>query len=215
VDLVYTDADTIDENGAIELRMIHGRHGAGGGHPKTTVADCIYRDCFVMPGIITVRKTLFLRIGGFDERLSGYEDDDLFVRAVQAGRVGYVPVSTLRWRFYGANYSFTHRMVDSRLYYWQKLLREQAKNGTDSERTRRITLRFLKEFLWQCSMKLEEGDPLASRNLTAALELLPYVSKIDRAAFRLSRWAWRRRSPMARQARLWFMRGLESAPPRA
>jgi glycosyltransferase involved in cell wall biosynthesis len=55
VDLVYTDADTIDENGAIEIRGIHARHGAGGRHPKTTVADCIYRDCFLMPGIITVR----------------------------------------------------------------------------------------------------------------------------------------------------------------
>jgi len=214
VDLVYTDADTINEDGEVELMGIHARHRAGGKQPKTSLSDCIYDDCFVMPGIMTVRKEMFTRIGGFDEHLSGYEDDDFFVRGVQAGRIGYVPVSTLRWRFYGGNYSRSHRMVDSRLHYWRKLLGEHARDGDDPVRARRLTLRFLEQFLSQCSLQLEEGDPLAADNLKAALTLLPFVGPVDRAAFSLVRWAWSARSPAARHARIWFLWGLESPAPR-
>jgi glycosyltransferase involved in cell wall biosynthesis len=213
VDLVYTDADTIDENGEIEHRNVHARLSAGGRHPKTDMTECLCRDVFVMPGVTTVRKELFVRIDGFDERLSGYEDDDFFVRALQAGRIGYVPASTLRWRFYGSNYSSSRRMIDSRLYYWQKLLREHADSANDRGLARRITLRFLRECLSQCSMQLDEEAELASYNLDAALKLLPHAGPIDRVAFALTRWSWSRRGKLARQARLWFMHGLERADP--
>jgi glycosyltransferase involved in cell wall biosynthesis len=210
VDLVYTDADTIDEDGEIVLSAIHAQHGAGGRQPKTCLEDGLYQDIFVMPGVTTMRKELFEQIGGFDERLSGYEDDDLILRAVQAGSVGYVPVSTLRWRMYGANYSQTHRMVDSRLYYWRKLVREYTDGGRDKARARRITLRFVREFLTQCALRLEEGDSLAVVNLEAVAELLPYLGAVDRAAFELTRWAWTSRSRAAFYARWWFLNGLET-----
>ena len=35
-------------------------------------------------------------IGGFDVNLSGYEDDDLFLRIFEIGKVFYLPISTLR-----------------------------------------------------------------------------------------------------------------------
>jgi glycosyltransferase involved in cell wall biosynthesis len=213
IDLVYTDADTMDENGEVLVHGMHSRVGAGGKHPKRSVEDCIYGDCFVTPGVMTMRKDFFQRLGGFDERLSGYEDDDLFVRAAATGRIDYVPISTLRWRFYSENFSRSRRMVDSRLYYWEKLLRDYAGGGTDREVARRITLRFLREFLAQCDLQLGEGDPLAHDNLVAALKLLPYVGPIDRGAFRLVRWAWSRRGYFAGQARLWFKYGLEAAIP--
>ena len=207
VDLVYTDADTIDAQGRVELTALHRDHGAGGVHPKLRVEDAIYRDAFVMPGVTTVRRSLFTKIGGFDERLSGYEDDDFFVRAVQAGRVGYVPVSTLLWRMYDANYSQSQRMVTSRLVYWRKLLDEY---GTDAESSRRITLRFAKEFLAQCSGQLDTGRPLARENLAAAVELVAFLGAVDRAAFAVSRWAWTSRSRAAFYMRWWFLNGLQA-----
>lgn len=211
VGLVYTDADTIDENGQLERAAIHMQHGAGGKQPKVCIEDALFEDVFVVPGVMTMRKDLFERIGGFDERLSGYEDDDLFLRTIQAGcRIDYVPVATLRWRMYGANYSRSRRMVDSRLYYWRKLVRDYADEGSDKTLARRITLRFFREFLTQCAMMLDEGGPLSADNLEAALELLPDLGAVDRGAFRLSEWAWRSRSRPAYYARWWFLRGLQS-----
>ena len=37
-------------------------------------------DMFNFPSAAVVRAKAFHAIGGFDERLSGYEDDDLFLR---------------------------------------------------------------------------------------------------------------------------------------
>jgi glycosyltransferase involved in cell wall biosynthesis len=213
VDLVYTDADTIDEDGAVQALRIHGCCQAGGRHPKTCLADCLFEDCFVMPGITTVRREFFASVGGFDEHLSGYEDDDFFVRAVQAGRIDYVPVSTLQWRFYTGNYSNSGRMVRSRLRYWRKLLSLHGQNGVDRANTRRLTLRFLRQFLSQCSRQLAEGDPLAPENLRAAHILLPFVGPLDRTAFMMVDWAFKSSTPAATRARRWFLIGLETAVP--
>jgi len=208
VDLVYTDADTIDAAGTTDLAAIHAGRGLGGRHPITALEDALFRDVFVMPGVMTVRKALFESLGGFDETLSGYEDDDLFVRAVRGGRVAYVNVPTLKWRHYDANYSRSHRMVESRSRYWTKLMNDY---GDDRRTARRITLRFVREFLTQCSAQLDDGNPQASRNLSAALPLLPYLGPVDRAAFALSGWAWTRRSRAATRMRWWFINGLEPA----
>ena len=208
VDLVYTDADTVDAAGGQDRAAIHRLHGLGGRHPITRLDEALYRDVFVMPGVMTVRASFFRELGGFDEQLSGYEDDDLFVRAVAAGTIGYAPVVTLKWRLYEGNYSQSHRMVASRLQYWRKLA---AQYGGDPSSAQRIARRFFREFLLQCSGQLDNEDPLWRDNLAGARTLLPSLGAVDRLAFLVTSWAWTRRGRPAFYARWWLLNGMSAA----
>ncbi|MEI6726088.1 MAG: glycosyltransferase [Actinomycetes bacterium] len=210
VDLVYSDADTIDADGHLEHARIHVTLRAGGRHPKTTAEDALYRDVYVMPGVMAMRRELFARLNGFDEDLSGYEDDDLFLRALSTARVAYYPLPTLKWRTYDHNYSRSGRMVASRSNYWRKLMRDYADGGRASRRARLITLRFLREFLTQCILLQDEDPALAAQNFEAALELVPHLGVVDRCAFAATEWAWTRPDDRAAYlARWWFVNGLQ------
>ncbi len=209
VDLVYSDADTIDAAGRLEYPRIHVTLKAGGAHPKLTLEDALYADVYVMPGVTTMRKDLFERIGGFDEELSGYEDDDLFVRAVSSARVAYYPLPTLKWRMYDHNYSRSGRMVTSRTTYWRKLMRDFADGDQAERRARLITIRFLREFLSQFILLQHDDPALAAQNFEAALELVPHLGTVDRWAFAATRWAWTSKDGAAHLARWWFINGLQ------
>jgi glycosyltransferase involved in cell wall biosynthesis len=207
VGTVYTDADTIDEHGRTGLRGIHRNHGCGSPHPKRDVEDILFKDIFVMPGLMTVRRQLFNAVGGFDEALSGYEDDDLFLRLFAGGSVVYLPASTLKWRMYLGNYSQSDRMIRSRLAYWRKLMREWAADGGDRHRAVGISVRFYCEFLRQAALQYRADDPLYRENLETARTLAPWVPRSRRWPFALAMALW------ARTARPWnvSIRLLEAA----
>jgi GT2 family glycosyltransferase len=212
-DLVYTDADVIDDAGFVVQTGIHRNHGLGGGHPDIPFEDLILQDVFVMPGVMLLRKGFFDAIGGFDARLSGYEDDDLFVRASQRGRIAYVAAATLRWRIHGNSYSHSSRMVVSGLRYWRKLVAAHGGDGAAVDTTRRITLRFVRVFLSYASAQLLAGDPLYVENIAAAQILVEHLDRVDRIAFASTTWAWTSTSFSARCARSWFLNGLQLATP--
>jgi GT2 family glycosyltransferase len=69
-----------------------------------------------------VSREAFETIDGFDERLSGYEDDDLFLRMFRAGYATiYVNKPLSQWRIYPSSSSYTYRMARSRMIYAAKL----------------------------------------------------------------------------------------------
>lgn len=183
IDVLYTDADIIDGSDKVEYKNIHQSHFFGWPHPKRTVEDILYKDIFVMPGLMTIKKHAFERIGGFDENLSGYEDDDLFLRLFESSNVFYLPIPTLRWRMYGGNYSFSHRMLTSRTYYWKKLLKSHTNNGKDILRVRMISIRFFQEFLSQALLQYSAGNDLYKKSLADARAIVPFLPKIQRVAF--------------------------------
>ena len=79
----YSDLDEINDQGELIARGVIVRTGAE--HPKRDLASCLRQDMFVLPSASLISRRAFRQVGGFDERLSGYEDDDLFLRLFQAG----------------------------------------------------------------------------------------------------------------------------------
>lgn len=116
----YGNLDQIDRSGRMVvhdvLRLVPTRH------PKTSLRECLNYDMFMLPSASLVSKQAIEEVGYFDERLIGYEDDDLFLRMFSAGfRFAYAKRSVTKWRIYSASTSFSPRMAKSRLIYFEKL----------------------------------------------------------------------------------------------
>lgn len=128
----YSNLDEIAQDGnVIRLGFLDTLEA---GHPKRDLASCIARDMFVLPSASLISRRAFLSVGGFDERLSGYEDDDLFLRLFRAGFENvYLPQSLSKWRIYQTSSSYSSRMATSRATYARKLI-EQFPNDPDMAR---------------------------------------------------------------------------------
>jgi glycosyltransferase involved in cell wall biosynthesis len=118
---VYSDLAEIDEAGGMMRHSI--LKGAPIEHPKRTLVGCIGGDMFILPSASLICREAFDAVGGFDERLRGYEDDDLFLRMFRAGYGNIFlnqPLSA--WRIHADSASYTERMAASRRIYMQKLI---------------------------------------------------------------------------------------------
>ena len=92
-------------------------------HPKTNIFNMLSSDMFIFPSASVVRRDAFLAIGGFDERLSGYEDDDLFLRLFRAGwHNTFISEALVRYRRHPSSSAFSDRMWVSREIFASKLL---------------------------------------------------------------------------------------------
>lgn len=118
---VYSDLDELEENGGLTRQCLMADMGVV--HPKTNVFDCLAEDMFILPSAALFRRSAFDAIDGFDERFSGYEDDDFFLRMLRAGYLNiYVPEALSAWRMHGTSSSRSPRMTQSRILYAQKLI---------------------------------------------------------------------------------------------
>jgi glycosyltransferase involved in cell wall biosynthesis len=117
----YSNIDQIDEQGRMVYKKFLTTLGAP--HPKLDLFTCLDRDMFVLPSASLISRQAFEEVGGFDERLSGYEDDDLFLRMFRAGYVNiYLNTPLSQWRLYTGSSSYTFRMARSRMVYAAKLI---------------------------------------------------------------------------------------------
>jgi len=119
----YSDIDEMDADGRlIGLRELRSLNPAAE-HPKTSVFNMLSGDMYIFPSAAAVRRDAFLAVGGFDERLSGYEDDDLFLRIFRAGWLNaFVPESGIRYRRHSTSSAFSPRMWLSRDIFAAKLV---------------------------------------------------------------------------------------------
>jgi glycosyltransferase involved in cell wall biosynthesis len=117
----YSDFDEMDLSGHLVTRAFLETQGVS--HPKRSIYDCVAGDLMVLPSASVLRSTAFAAAGGFDETLSGYEDDDLFVRFFRLGfEHVFVPRPLLRFRVHATGSSASDRFLESRVRYAAKLL---------------------------------------------------------------------------------------------
>lgn len=116
----YSDFDEIDGLGHLVTRGFHRAHGLG--HPRLSLAELIGQDLMVLPTATVVRTSVLREVGGFDESLSGYEDDDLFIRLFRRHSLpSYSSASTVQFRVHAESSSMSPSFGVSRLRFLDKL----------------------------------------------------------------------------------------------
>jgi glycosyltransferase involved in cell wall biosynthesis len=118
---VYSDFDDIDEHGKVIDRCFLARGGYT--NPKRHLDTLLLQGLIVQPSATLISREAFEAVGGFDDRLSGYEDDDLFLRIFQASFENiFVSEPTSQWRIHSSSCGASDRMDNSLRYYITKLL---------------------------------------------------------------------------------------------
>jgi glycosyltransferase involved in cell wall biosynthesis len=120
---VYSDLDEYDLSGRMVVhRMLTTMETE---HPKRTITACLGHDMYILPSAALIDRAAFDAVGGFDPRLSGYEDDDLFLRMFLAGYYNvFIPRALSAWCIHGGSASYSPRMARSAIVYAQKLIEE-------------------------------------------------------------------------------------------
>jgi glycosyltransferase involved in cell wall biosynthesis len=185
---VYSNFDEIEANG--QLVQINYLDKQMNCHPKYSILEIIKQDCFVLPSASLILKKAFLEVNGFDERLCGYEDDDLFRRFFSAGwRHYYISSSSCAWRVHTSSASYSTRMDISRKTYSRKLI-EAYPNYPMLNRfwiNEFIIPRFLRSQMnsfWFYSIKLKNFE-LAQNAKQQFYEYLKMLSKEHQGRWKL------------------------------
>jgi glycosyltransferase involved in cell wall biosynthesis len=117
---VYADLYEADGDGNIVRNRMVSELGS---HPKRNITDLLRHDMFVLPSASMISRTAFDAVNGFDPRLTGYEDDDLFLRIFRKGFTNYfVDESVTIWCIHTESTSYSVKMSRSRLLYFLKLV---------------------------------------------------------------------------------------------
>jgi glycosyltransferase involved in cell wall biosynthesis len=170
---VYSDLDEINVSGHVVVRALLATTDTP--HPKRDLPSCLRQDMFVVPSASLIARSAFDAVGGFDERLSGYEDDDLFLRLFQAGYDNlYVDEPLSQWRIYPASTSYSPHMARSRMIYARKLLDAFPDDPARDRYYRRdmIAPRFQKLLAEECRRAMRDGDEALIRATRADLDFI-------------------------------------------
>lgn len=116
----YSDFDDIDADGRVVSRSFIDPRLE---NPKRHLALLLGQGAIIQPSATLISRAAFEAVGGFDERLCGYEDDDLFLRIFRDGfDNAFVPYCTSQWRIHEASCGASDRNDESLRYYIKKLL---------------------------------------------------------------------------------------------
>jgi len=170
---VYSNLDEISEDGALVCRNFLNTLPAV--HPQSSVQDCIRQDMFVLPSAALISRAAFEAVGGFDEELCGYEDDDLFLKMFRAGYDNiYLDIPLSKWRIHTNSTSYTARMRRSRAIYARRLIHlfpDEPKRGRFFVRDL-IVPRFVEHAVHEYKEAVTLADPAAIEEAWTELQFL-------------------------------------------
>lgn len=196
---VYSNLDEVSADGSMVCHAFLTTLPVA--HPKRDIFSCLGTDMFVLPSAALVSHAAFEQVGGFDERLSGYEDDDLFLRMFRAGLNNiFINRSLSQWRIYPASSSYSARMGRSRMIYARKLFETFPDDPARARYYARDLLfpRFYGHALREYKVALTAGDEAAIRSTWEDLHFLAGFMP-ERKRRRLERTLWVLRSPRVAQ----------------
>jgi len=177
--LIYGDLDQIDRSGRMFVSSCLRSNPSP--QPKLSLTECLSHDMFILPGASLVLREAILDVGMFDERLSGYEDDDLFLRIYLKGyRTVFVPEAVTKWRIYSGSTSYSPRMARSRRIYFTKLVGMFPDDPRLEHYWIRnaVAPRFLESALSEFVSGSRVGDrPRMEEALSDAVSILPYAKR--------------------------------------
>jgi glycosyltransferase involved in cell wall biosynthesis len=118
--LTYSHLSHVDEKGLVVRRRF-----LDGWSPKQTLVECLANDMGIQPSATLISRKAFDAVGGFDESLSCYEDDDLFLRFFRSGYdMAFVDKICSFWRIHTGSCMHSDNMWRSIRLYMEKQLRE-------------------------------------------------------------------------------------------
>ena len=160
-------------------------------HPKRHLVRCLKEDMHILPSASLILRQAFESVGGFDERLCGYEDDDLFLRIFCAGwRNVYLSKSLSFWRMNSSSASYSPRMAQSRMIYAGKLLAQFPDNRQHRVYFARnwIAPKFFRILAADFSYAVvDRNHKGAMRSLNDLAEMAPYMPYRIQLLFRLAK----------------------------
>jgi hypothetical protein len=136
----------------------------------------------VLPSAALISREAFESVGGFDERLSGYEDDDLFLRLFcRHWDNVYLPESLLCLRQVKTSAGHSPRMAKSRMVY-ARMLMQRFPDDHFLEwpplTSAVIAPRFYQRSAYLFHRALAAGDaPTAAERLADMAELAPHLGR--------------------------------------
>ena len=172
---VYSNVDEIDREGRLVTRCCLDQMPEIQ-HPKRSLVGCLTTDMFILPTASLINRRAFETAGGFDERLVGYEDDDLFLRMFRLGYDNvFINKAFAQWRIFSESASHSLRMGRSRMIYLRKLIEMFPPGDFRNLNYVRelIAPRFCPWLLLEYRTALASGD---RRALLAAIEDLEFLS---------------------------------------